>query len=87
MTRSGQVRPTSQPQISIPREVVPLPDVPVIHNQGQNGQGSDAPMPIPAPMPKDPLGAPMDLEAFEAKVSASGIMRDPSRHSFCRFSR
>jgi hypothetical protein len=50
--------------------------VPVIHGQGQNGQGTESGgMPIPAPMPKDPLGAPMDLEAFEAKVSASGIMR------------
>jgi hypothetical protein len=74
--RGGQARPSSNPQLAIPREVVPLPDVPVIHGQGQNGQGTESGgMPIPAPMPKDPLGAPMDLEAFEAKVSASGIMR------------
>lgn len=74
--RGGQMaRPTSQPHLSIPKDVVPLPDVPVIH--GQNGQGfGDLPgTPVPAPMPKDLLGAPMDLEQFEAKVSASGIMR------------
>jgi hypothetical protein len=71
--RGGQVRPTSNAALSVPREVVPLPDVPVIH--GPNGQNAGPAVPIPAPMPQDPLGAPMDLEQFEAKVSASGIMK------------
>jgi hypothetical protein len=52
----------------------PLPDVPVLHNSAPA-----APTQISennsAPMPMDLLSAPMDLSAFEAKVSASGIMR------------
>ena len=64
--------PPAQPSI------IPLPDVPVIH--GPNGHSPSAPpsssnMPMILPMPDDPLSAPMDLDAFEAKVSASGIMR------------
>ncbi len=61
-----------------PSSIIPLPDVPVIH--GPNGHSPAAPpsssnMPMVAPMPSDPMSAPMDLDAFEAKVSASGIMR------------
>jgi hypothetical protein len=64
--------PPAQPSI------IPLPDVPVIH--GPNGHTPAAPpsssnMLMILPMPDDPLSAPMDLDAFEAKVSASGIMR------------
>ena len=56
---------------------IPLPDVPVIG--GSNGTvqatpGSSPMMAMPN-MPADLMSSPMDLDAFEAKVSASGIMR------------
>jgi len=67
--------PASRPQVGS----APLPDVPVLHNPAP---APNAPMQLndmssnnSAPMPMDLLSAPMDLSAFEAKVSASGIMR------------
>lgn len=57
----------------------PLPDVPILHNPAP---APAAPVQLnemsnnnAAPMPVDLLSAPMDLSAFEAGVSASGIMR------------
>jgi ribosomal protein L7/L12 len=77
---SSQSRPTHPPsarpsQPSRPTNpAIPLPDVPVLHNQ--------APAPVAPtqlstnqPMPDDLMNAPMDLSAFEAGVTASGIMR------------
>ena len=77
--RQGQQPMQRQPVVDT-SGMIPLPDVPVI--PGPNGAASSGPampgsspmMPMPN-MPQDLMGSPMDLDAFEAKVSASGIMR------------
>jgi ribosomal protein L7/L12 len=54
---------------------VPLPDVPVLHNQAPRPSGLPD-VPQAAPLPAQ-VSAPMDLEVFEQKVSSSGIFRAP----------
>ncbi|MGD0091476.1 MAG: hypothetical protein ABSE73_16275 [Planctomycetota bacterium] len=58
---------------------VPLPDVPVLHNPptpiAQPATTAAMTGPGQTTMPQDLLSAPMDLAAFEANLSASGIMR------------
>jgi hypothetical protein len=57
---------------------IPLPDVPVLHNQPSPPRPVSLPeVPSAVPTPNN-LGAPMDLEVFEQKVSSSGIFRAPA---------
>jgi len=60
-----------------PATGVPLPDVPVLHNQPHPPRPMALPdVPHAAPMPAQ-INAPMDLEVFEQRVSSSGIFRAP----------
>ncbi len=68
-------RPVSSPPRS-PGSGVPLPDVPVLHNQQAPRPSGLPDVPMAAPVPAQ-VSAPMDLEVFEQKVSSSGIFRAP----------
>ena len=62
-----------------PATGVPLPDVPVLHNQAPQPPRPIALPDVPqaVPMPAQ-VNAPMDLEVFEQRVSSSGIFRAPA---------
>ncbi|HYF51745.1 MAG TPA: hypothetical protein VEJ63_20180 [Planctomycetota bacterium] len=70
----GSVAPPRSPATG-----VPLPDVPVLHNQAPQPPRPIALPEVPqaVPVPAQ-VTAPMDLEVFEQKVSSSGIFRAPA---------
>jgi ribosomal protein L7/L12 len=70
--QAPQARPQAPARPTNP--AIPLPDVPVLHNQPP-APVAPTQLSTNQPMPDDLMNAPMDLSAFEAGVTASGIMR------------
>jgi len=77
--RPVEIRESSAQAGLPPRSVAPLPDIPVLHSApAPAAQYSVAAMmanQAQAPMPQNLMSAPMDLSAFEANVTASGILK------------
>lgn len=76
--RSQVSRQTGPVPARLAPSLAPLPDVPILQNQppAQAAPGA-APLgnPAQAPLPADLMGTPMDLSAFEANLTASGILQ------------
>jgi hypothetical protein len=70
-------QPVSRPQRS-PAGGVPLPDIPVLHNQPDPRSSGllEMAQAMPAPIP---IGAPMDMAAFEQRVGSGGFQQPAAK--------